>query len=539
MVDRTTSTTTEKAAIVGSASRQEGNEDAAVDHSKDQDDSSPRSSSEKQQGASPSTSVDEEKTNTNNSKKNAATPDDSNSRTGSVRREHSKTKETTTHDDRKGEEERTNIVGREEKKALEKDSVVGRTTEMDRKRRAVGGIPEYYASGSDSGRNANEGTARNTRRKRGGADAAHKEGDVVDKKSDNNANDDDEKNLQFWEEWHRKFVETIFEVGLKHASPSVIMEQMTQLNDAVTSERVKSHLQKYRNNRVKSEAEFMEEYDRWMKQKKTETASGQTATTTTSRLLGGDAAAFVSYSVMRETGILNSEVGNSVSTGAVGAARDQTGAGTPPALTENDTTGEQEPALSRARAEVRNQSHEYARRYSGARIPHPVLTDDERNSPLGQAIGQVVSLFRTMTAYVVQERVARQQHRSGGRSVDAAVPHNAPTASYHANASFVHNTGVSTFGRQHPQTLPLSDLAAQMSAFPWVPAVVANAQQQQQPLQRLSQRRQSQQADLNRFQSTISPFNTDSITPQMPHPSSSLLSKDWNPSSGGTGQGPP
>ena len=59
---------------------------------------------------------------------------------------------------------------------------------------------------------------------------------------------------------HRDFVSAIFEVGLKHSSPSALMEHM-EPNPDVTSERLKSHLQKYRLNRQKSKKEFMTSYD--------------------------------------------------------------------------------------------------------------------------------------------------------------------------------------------------------------------------------------------------------------------------------------
>ena len=69
------------------------------------------------------------------------------------------------------------------------------------------------------------------------------------------------KRFTWPDELHRDFVAAVFEVGLKHSSPSAIMEHMKQ-NPNVTSERVKSHLQKYRLNRQKSRNEFMNSYDR-------------------------------------------------------------------------------------------------------------------------------------------------------------------------------------------------------------------------------------------------------------------------------------
>lgn len=54
---------------------------------------------------------------------------------------------------------------------------------------------------------------------------------------------------------HQDFVSAVFEVGLRHATPSAIIELMIPNLD-MTSERVKSHLQRYRLNIVKSRNEF-------------------------------------------------------------------------------------------------------------------------------------------------------------------------------------------------------------------------------------------------------------------------------------------
>jgi len=62
---------------------------------------------------------------------------------------------------------------------------------------------------------------------------------------------------------HRAFVSAVFDEGMKHASPAVVMEHMTDTRD-LTSERVKSRLQKFRKRQSKSKAAFMLEYDRCM-----------------------------------------------------------------------------------------------------------------------------------------------------------------------------------------------------------------------------------------------------------------------------------
>ena len=68
------------------------------------------------------------------------------------------------------------------------------------------------------------------------------------------------KRFTWPDDLHRDFVSAIFDVGLKHSSPSSILEHMPK-NEQITSERIKSHLQKYRVHRNKSKKEFMSSYD--------------------------------------------------------------------------------------------------------------------------------------------------------------------------------------------------------------------------------------------------------------------------------------
>lgn len=70
------------------------------------------------------------------------------------------------------------------------------------------------------------------------------------------------------EDWdqnlHRRFVEAVYEAGISECSPSVILDNMSHRPASLTSERVKSHLQKYRKNRPRSKEEFMSDYDNFM-----------------------------------------------------------------------------------------------------------------------------------------------------------------------------------------------------------------------------------------------------------------------------------
>ena len=163
---------------------------------------------------------------------------------------------------------------------------------------------------------------------------------------------------------HRSLVEAIFDVGLKQASPSIILEYMTQADDLVTSERVKSHLQKYRNNKDKSQAEFMAEYDSWMRRAMTVGAAGGSRTIAemvagSAKLLGGDAAAYLSYSTIME--------------------------------------GEDREAAATS-------GFDGAKVLTGARIPFPELTEEERRTPLGMSIGHVIALFYSMSQTLLKRR---------------------------------------------------------------------------------------------------------------------------------------
>ncbi|CAH0473200.1 unnamed protein product [Peronospora belbahrii] len=63
---------------------------------------------------------------------------------------------------------------------------------------------------------------------------------------------------------HRLFVAAIFDVGLKNASPKALLALMEAAgpNSGLTTEHLKSHLQKYRLHYERSRMEFLEYYDR-------------------------------------------------------------------------------------------------------------------------------------------------------------------------------------------------------------------------------------------------------------------------------------
>lgn len=127
------------------------------------------------------------------------------------------------------------------------------------------------------------------------------------------------KPLSWTLDQHRAFAAAIFEIGLKNCSPSIIMENMRKQPRYITRERTKSHLQKYRQTKQRSKGEFLKEFDAFFESteeakvllnsnssnknlERKEPFTKAILTTALegkkpSKLLGGKAAALLSYSV--------------------------------------------------------------------------------------------------------------------------------------------------------------------------------------------------------------------------------------------------
>jgi SHAQKYF class myb-like DNA-binding protein len=212
---------------------------------------------------------------------------------------------------------------------------------------------------------------------------------------------DDEDDSSWSKEEHRTFVQAVYEVGLKHSSPAVIHEHMVSCNDEkVTGERLKSHLQKYRKNIDKNRDEFLNEYDNWLDKALavgTIPAGGDDTllvddgrfyrllppmtvadVTGAKSILGGEAPAFVTYSLMYEQCALVDPSS---------------------AADEADTS---QAASIDLRGPDRSESPSYAEPHQA--FSFPILTDEERNSPLGACFSRVMGLFHPMSQLLQLER---------------------------------------------------------------------------------------------------------------------------------------
>lgn len=185
---------------------------------------------------------------------------------------------------------------------------------------------------------------------------------------------------------HRHLVSAVFEIGLRNASPAVILENMTEKSKAITSERVKSKLQKYRNNKKKSRQDFMEEYDAFLARMNAVGCAGlgsQVGRSPTAllemmgckKLLGGDAAAFLSYAVINE----------------------QTAGGS-----RGDAAVEGIAAMTSHL--LRKDVSEYIQDFEGTGIPFPELSEEEKQTSLGVSLTFVMGLFLSMTQHLMTER---------------------------------------------------------------------------------------------------------------------------------------
>lgn len=202
--------------------------------------------------------------------------------------------------------------------------------------------------------------------------------------------------------FHRTFVEAVYEVGLKHASPSVILENMKRNSGCVTSERVKSHLQKYRQNRIKGKDEFLESYDEWMTQRlestknKNEISSHEALLETMceNSLSSGNLAAFLSFSVMLD---------------------DNT---SPP-------VGEEE-VINVDLWDVKTPADYLKCLGAGAILPFPELTEEEKCTSIGEAMLYVQNMFTLMTS---QLEIMRGQTRRV--SIDQPIQGNHKVSTQH------------------------------------------------------------------------------------------------------------
>lgn len=179
------------------------------------------------------------------------------------------------------------------------------------------------------------------------------------------------KRFTWPDDLHRDFVSAIFDVGLKHSSPSSILEHMPK-NEQITSERIKSHLQKYRVHRNKSKKEFMTSYDASLS--KFHAGGGADRS---KPLADGEVAAHLSHSTITD------------------------------ADSEIDERKDERPDVAKEPPKPKDTS---------SKLILPQLSDDEKKSPLGTSLGYLMGLFFSLRQQLMAQRALKSD---GGGNPEA------------------------------------------------------------------------------------------------------------------------
>ena len=194
---------------------------------------------------------------------------------------------------------------------------------------------------------------------------------------------------------HRHFVEAVFTMGMKHASPSVLLDSMNNAHEfPLTSERVKSRLQKYRNHGDKSKADFMQEFDTFLQRALhigRQSATARLIPTSTLLqimglelpLYGGEAAALSTYEMLY-----------------------QSKCPTRPGSSQGGQEGEFHATVHRFL------TPDVLKRGSETLLDHcqqqtleiPQLTEGEKASPLGSCFEHIMGTLQALTSQLEQQR---------------------------------------------------------------------------------------------------------------------------------------
>ena len=247
---------------------------------------------------------------------------------------------------------------------------------------------------------------------------------------------------EFSELDHRDLVAAIFEIGLKHSSPSALLEFMAE-NEDLTVERIKSRLQKFRLKREESKAEFLSSYDETMaRYKSDEAVSGLVPTYDGVRNQAAEPAAFLTHATIAEGSgrplPFNPEP-HVAGTGASGGASSSVAALSQPLPFGQNNPGESlplsVPSASSAIGAVSDggggggggdaTNTNEPGEVGGAPLRLPDLSEEERNAPIGQSFDHLMGLFASLKDNLLKQRAEEEEAAAvaaanGGTSTEEA-----------------------------------------------------------------------------------------------------------------------
>lgn len=208
------------------------------------------------------------------------------------------------------------------------------------------------------------------------------------------------KRFTWPEELHRDFVSAVFDVGLKHSSPATILEHMPK-HPQISSERIKSHLQKYRVHRVKSKQEFMSSYEASLNKFQ---VGGMDKVKT---LSNGEVAAHLSQKAM-------SDIADPSSNGDLPVPKSEPQTQQGPQGGAPQLTGAPPPG------------HEA--------LMLPKLTESEKASPIGSSMGYLLGLFFSLKKQLLNQRAMSMNRAVVGVSTQAPPGQQVVSADAHGAA---------------------------------------------------------------------------------------------------------
>ncbi len=196
------------------------------------------------------------------------------------------------------------------------------------------------------------------------------------------------KRFTWPEDLHRDFVSAIFDVGLKHSSPSTILEHMPK-HEQITTERIKSHLQKYRLHRLKSKKEFISSYDASLRNFQNRSDVGNDG----QPVSGAGVAAHLSYTAIEAENATKDNKGEENVMEQVAQPHPAPVSADPASNEETGKGLEETLSNSQLQPQPKNDS-----------LMLPQLTEAEKQSPIGAAMGYLMGLFFSLKQQLMIQR---------------------------------------------------------------------------------------------------------------------------------------
>lgn len=214
-----------------------------------------------------------------------------------------------------------------------------------------------------------------------------------------------EDDITFDAAQHRAFVQAIFNQGLQSCSPSLILDEMRYKSEDLTSERVKSHLQKFRNKGDSALVEFMASYDSTMK--KYDDLYRRLPTSTPGSISQSDLEAFTKMFVTQgrsDGNLVAGEVAANLSVADMLLPHQEDMTMFMGSHDEANSKHQLKFDLSESLPDPMLFMFQFLQAQSMTSIKLPVLTEEEKQSPLGAALCYIMGLFMSMRQHIAESR---------------------------------------------------------------------------------------------------------------------------------------